>query len=62
LLQACEYYPVNLGEGKLVGVAENDIHYLQGCAYEAIGMEEQANEKFTLATIGNSEPVQAIFL
>ena len=57
-----EQYPENLGEGKLLGTQENDIHYLQGCVYEAMGMNEQAIEKFKQATEGISEPVQAIFI
>lgn len=61
LLAALENYPFNLGEGKLYGTQENDIHFLQGCAYEAMGNEELATEKFTRATRGISEPVQAIF-
>lgn len=61
LLQACEKYPHNLGEGKLYGTPENDIHYLQGCAYEGAGEIKMAKEKFEQATQGASEPVQAIF-
>jgi len=61
LLEAAEQYPENLGEGKLLGTQENDIHYLQACVYEAMGMNEQAIEKFKQATEGISEPVQAIF-
>lgn len=61
LLNSTESYPHNLGEGKLYGTQENDIHYLQGCAYEGLGMKEEAKRKFEQATIGISEPVQAIF-
>jgi len=61
LLDYIETYPHNLGEGKLYGTQENDIHYLQGCAYQALGLIEQANAKFIDATKGLSEPVQAIF-
>jgi tetratricopeptide (TPR) repeat protein len=61
LLEAAEQYPVNLGEGKLLGTQENDIHYLTGCAFEAIGMKEDAVLRFRMATNGMSEPVQAIF-
>jgi len=61
LLNTAETYPVNLGEGKLYGTQENDIYYLQGCAYEALGLSQTALEKFTAATTGNSEPAQAIF-
>ncbi len=56
-----EEYPVNMGEGKLYGTQENDILYLQGCAYEAMGLKESASDKFIQATKGISEPVQAIF-
>lgn len=61
LLANVEAYPINLGEGKLYGTQENDIHYLQGCAFEAMGLKEKAKEKFIEATKGISEPVQAIF-
>lgn len=61
LLNSTESYPHNLGEGKLYGTQENDIHYLQGCAYEGLGMKEEAKRKFEQATIGVSEPAQAIF-
>ncbi|MDB5210922.1 MAG: hypothetical protein JWQ30_1749, partial [Sediminibacterium sp.] len=61
LLTSARQYPSNLGEGKLLGTQENDIHYLMGCVHEAMGMSEQAIENFTLATEGISEPVQAIF-
>lgn len=61
LLAATEKYPENLGEGKLYNVAENDIHFLQGLAYEQLGRREESLEKFQQAKKGNSEPVQAIF-
>ena len=61
LLTNLDSYPINLGEGKLNGTQENDIHYLKGCAYEAMGLKEKATEKFIQATKGISEPVQAIF-
>jgi tetratricopeptide (TPR) repeat protein len=55
------YIPANLGEGKLTGTPENDIDYMQGCVYDALGMNEQAIQMFNQAVDGNSEPVQAIF-
>ena len=61
LLTEAETYPLNLGEGKLYGTQENDIYYLQGCAYEAMGLMPNAKEKFIQATVGISEPAQAIF-
>lgn len=61
LLTAIETYPVNLGEGKLYGAQENDIHYLLGCAWEGLQDEEKAMGYFRQATVGISEPVQAIY-
>ncbi len=61
LLNELEDYPENLGEGKLYGTQENDIHYLLGCAYEGLGNQEKAIAFYEAATIGISEPVQAIY-
>jgi tetratricopeptide (TPR) repeat protein len=61
LLHQLENYPENLGEGKLYGAQENDIHYLLGCAYEGLQDEAKATEYFKAATVGISEPVQAIY-
>lgn len=54
-------YPQNLGEGKLYGIQENDIHYLLGCAYEGLNNTAAATEKFKQATVGISAPAQAIY-
>lgn len=61
LLEQAQHYPHNLGEGKLYGARENDIHYLIGCVYESLGRASGAKEYFGKATAGDSEPVQAIF-
>jgi tetratricopeptide (TPR) repeat protein len=61
LLTEAEHYPDNLGEGKLYGAQENDIHYLKGYAYDGLGQPSRAAEYFTKATIGLSEPIQAIY-
>jgi tetratricopeptide (TPR) repeat protein len=61
LLKHLGQYPQNLGEGKLYGTQENDIHYLEGFAYEGMGLEDEARTWFLKATVGISEPVQAIF-
>ena len=61
LLTEAEHYPPSLGEGKLYGAQENDIHYLKGCAYEGLGQLEDAEAYFKKATIGLSEPTQAIY-
>ncbi|MEJ6980079.1 DUF5107 domain-containing protein [Pedobacter sp. P351] len=60
-LKRAQFYPHNLGEGKLYGAQENDIHYWLGCAYEGLKNQELANEYWTKATVGLSEPGAAIF-
>ena len=62
LLLEAEDYPSNLGEGKLFGAQENDLHYLRGIALEKQGKQQLADEQYILATQGISEPVQAIFI
>jgi len=61
LLTSLEKYPDNLGEGKLYNTPENDINYLLGCAYEGLRLADAASARFNAATVGNSEPVQAIY-
>lgn len=61
LLEQAEYYPHNLGEGKLYGAQENDIFYLKGCAYEGLGQAAEAEAAFRKTTVGLSEPTQAIY-
>jgi tetratricopeptide (TPR) repeat protein len=60
-LEQAQVYPHNLGEGKLYGAQENDIHYWMGCAYEKLGQHELAKEYWLKATVGLSEPGAAIF-
>ena len=54
-------YPENLGEGKLTGAQENNIHYYVGCAYEGLGLTEKATEYFSAASQGLEEPASAMF-
>lgn len=61
LLTEARHYPENLGEGKLYGAQENDIFYWLGCAYEAKGERQNAENNWALATRGLSEPTQAIY-
>ncbi len=61
MLRAAGHYPENLGEGKLYGSSENDLHYLLGCVYEGLGQQEKADDFFRKATVGSSQPVQAIY-
>lgn len=61
LLNQAENYPSNLGEGKLAGTQENDIHYWKGIVYEKLGNNEMANKYYHAAVKGISEPARAIF-
>ncbi len=60
-LSKTETYPHNLGEGKLYGAQENDIHYYFGCAYQSLGDKAKAEEYFQKASEGLDEPAAAIF-
>lgn len=61
LLNETDVYPHNLGEGKLANAEENDVDYLKGLVYRALGREEEAVRFFRKATIGSSEPQQAFY-
>ncbi|MFA7118942.1 MAG: tetratricopeptide repeat protein, partial [Sphaerochaetaceae bacterium] len=61
LLDSSLRYPQNLGEGKLEGRKDNDIHYYKGCCYEQMGKEERARAEFSLATLGEMEPAGVMF-
>lgn len=54
-------FPHNLGEGKLYGAAENDVHYWKGVAYDALGEKEKAEAAWLKATEGLSDPSPALF-
>jgi tetratricopeptide (TPR) repeat protein len=60
-LELAQFYPHNLGEGKLYGAQENDIYYWLGCAYTGLNEHKLAKEYWTKATVGLSEPGAAIF-
>jgi len=61
LLEQAQFYPDNLGEGKLPGAQENDIHYWLGVAFEKKNNLEEANKWWQKATQGLEEPTAAIF-
>lgn len=60
-LMQCFEYPHNLGEGKLSGTQENDIHYWLGCVYEAMGKEQKAKAAWKEASVGLAEPSIAMY-
>ena len=60
-LRATENYPHNLGEGKLHGARENDIHFWMACAYEGMNDEAMAQQYWHSAARGSDEPSTAMF-
>ena len=54
-------YPENLGEGKLAGAQENNIHYYLGCGYASLGMIEEATDYFQMASRGLEDPTSVMF-
>lgn len=61
LLNELDNYPDNLGEGKLPGKPENDIHYWKGYAYRMMNETEEAAAEFEKAKQGGIVPQPAIF-
>ncbi|WP_341835782.1 DUF5107 domain-containing protein [Chitinophaga pollutisoli] len=60
-LPRAQEWPDSLGEGKLFGIRENDIHYWMGKALEAMNQPAEAAQYFKKATEGSSEPVAAMY-
>jgi len=60
-LQKALIYPRNLGEGKLEGTKDNQIHYWMGCLFEKMREEERAKEQFRISSIGNEEPKSMMY-
>ncbi|WP_202621551.1 DUF5107 domain-containing protein [Anaerocolumna sedimenticola] len=54
-------YPINLGEGKLPNVPDNETHYYIGLAYRMMGNNEKAKQYFELATTGSNEPGSVLY-
>lgn len=61
LLLKAQQYPEQLGEGKLYGAQENDIHYWIGCVYEQLNEPGLARESWIKASVGLEVPAQAFF-
>lgn len=60
-LLAAKQYPLNINEGKLTGAQENNIDYYLGCAYEGLGLSEEAKAYFLKASEGLDEPTSAMY-
>ncbi|MCM3630548.1 DUF5107 domain-containing protein [Paenibacillus glycanilyticus] len=54
-------YPENLGEGKLDGAQENNVHYGLGRAYNQLGDEAKAAYHWAIASQGLEEPASAMY-
>ncbi len=61
LLERALVYPDNLGEGKLQGAQDNNIHFYLGCAYEGLNQSELGKQHFEKASVGLSEPSSPMF-
>ncbi|MCI1979032.1 MAG: DUF5107 domain-containing protein [Bifidobacteriaceae bacterium] len=60
-LTAAMTYPHNLGEGKLEGQKDNDLHYYLGLVLRELGETEESREEFRKATIGPDEVKGALY-
>ncbi len=60
-LEASLHYPVNLGEGKLPNVPDNQTYYYMGLAYQMLGDEEKSAEYFARAAAGPQEPEPVLY-
>ena len=61
LLNRALDWPESLGEGKLYGIQENNIHYWLGVAHRQAGEHRQAAKWFDKASRGLAEPHSAQF-
>jgi tetratricopeptide (TPR) repeat protein len=60
-LEKAQVYPNNLGEGKLYGAQENDIHFWIGLCYEKIKIFKDSIKYYTKASTGTKNPSPALF-
>lgn len=61
LLEQALVFPHNLGEGKLEGAKDNNIHYYLGLAERALGDEAAAAAHLARAAAGDEEPASAMY-
>ena len=61
LLERALTFPHNLGEGKLEGAKDNNIHYYLGLAERALGNEAEALRHLEHAAAGDEEPASAMY-
>lgn len=61
LLSRALVFPHNLGEGKLEGAKDNNIHYYLGLACQQLHEADEAHHHLTLAAAGNEEPAGMMY-
>ena len=61
LLEKALTFPHNLGEGKLEGAKDNNIHYYLGLAEKALGNGAESLRHLGLAAEGSEEPTSAVY-
>ena len=61
LFERALVFPYNLGEGKLEGARDNDIHYYLGLAERALGHDDESLRQLSLAAAGDEEPASALY-
>ncbi len=61
LLDRAMSYPHNLGEGKLEGCKDNEIHYMKGLCLDAMGDVEGASREWMAALEGKAELTNAMY-
>lgn len=61
LLTRALTYPDNLGEGKLEGAQENNIHYYLGQAFKQLEEQKKAAHHWAIASQGLEEPASAMY-
>lgn len=61
LLARALSFPHNLGEGKLEGAKDNDVHYLLGLTERQLGDEAAARIHLELAAAGDEEPAGMMY-
>lgn len=61
LLERTLSYPVNLGEGKLPNVPDNQANYYMGIAYREMGNVQKSQECFERASKGDLTPDRALY-
>lgn len=54
-------YPENLGEGKLEGQKDNDLHYYLGLVRRSAGDQEAADQEFRLACLGSGQVGESLY-